>query len=206
VLFHQAFKISPGSYLEGYIAYYIPNGSTNVHFIYEEWNFEEYDRVSVKHYYKVAISYGISYGPVVLSAAEFSNKALAAGYDLEIEEDYDGHGTYWVGAHKFAPGANKAIDLPLYTIDYTLDASISNAKVEYNIYVSDVKKIVGSSKSDSGTNFQYLIRSGIDETDMISKFGVAYRIDAVNYFVVAPIEYKDEIIAFFKVLGFNISI
>lgn len=139
---------------------------------------------------------------VVTDSATFIEYAEAAGYFMIIEDDYDSFHTYWAGAHKFLPLVNKVEGNEEYVIDYTRDANITNAKVEYNIYVDNVINIGGISRtggSDS-SNIQYQINSNS------LKFGIAYRNGQVNYYVVAPAQYKAEIIAFFALLGIDAKI
>ena len=135
-----------------------------------------------------------------LTAAEFNSAAAKAGYFLIIEDDYDGAGTYWSGAFKFAPGVEKIEDNEIYVIDYTLDKSVQNSKTEYNKYVSNVYELgtSGYSGSDTGSDTQYVVRTGNGQ------FGVAYRHKEVNLYVIAPVEYKSEIVSFFDTLGYKI--
>ena len=138
-------------------------------------------------------------GDPVINADDFIRAAKKAGYTMVIEDDYDGFGTYWAGAHKFAEGAVQKEGNEIYVIDYTRDASVYNSKVEYNLYVAKVNEIGGDSFSDSGSGYQ--LQVGSSDT----KFGIAYRIGDVNLFVVADAKYKQEITAFFDAIGFSVE-
>ena len=136
----------------------------------------------------------------VLNAKNFISKAESAKYTIIIEEDYDDFGTYWAGAHKFAAGVEKIEGKEIYVIDYTRDVSVYNAEIEYLDYVDEVKQIGGNSNSGSGKNYEFQINSSA------TKFGIALRVEDVNLFVVAGAEYKDEILKFFKNVGYELKV
>jgi hypothetical protein len=137
---------------------------------------------------------------LVLHHDDFIGAAEKAGYTIIIEEDYDGFDTYWAGAHKFAPGVVEKEGNEIYVIDYTRDASIHNAKVEFILYVDKVKEIGGTEAKGSGDDYEFQANSSD------TRFGVAYRIGSVNMYVVADAEYKNEILAFLKAMDFGIDI
>ena len=137
---------------------------------------------------------------LVLHHDDFINAAKKAGYTIIIEDDYDGFNTYWAGAHKFAPGEVEKEGNEIYVIDYTRDATIHNAKVEFILYVDKVKEIGGVSVTGSGDDYEYQANSSD------TRFGVAYRIGDINMYVVADAEYKNEILAFLKAMDFGIEI
>jgi len=135
----------------------------------------------------------------VIQAQDFIRAAEKAGYTVIVEDDYDGHGTYWAGAHKFADGAEKKEGNEIYVIDYTRDKSKHNSKIEYAKYVAKVDEIGGNSHSDSGSDHQFQVNSSA------TRFGIAYRIGDVNLYVNAGAEHKDEITAFFDAIGFCVE-
>ena len=139
-------------------------------------------------------------GGLVLHHDDFINAAEKAGYTIIIEDDYDGFNTYWAGAHKFEPGAVEKEGNEIYVIDYTLDSTIHNAKVEFNLYVDKVTEIGGIEVTGSGNDYEYQANSSD------TRFGVAYRIGMVNMYVVADAEYKSEILAFLRAMDFGIEI
>jgi hypothetical protein len=232
-LFYERFMVSTGERLIGYIAYHVPRSAQNVRLVYEEWNYSGNDRTSVKHYYKTSIFY-TGAGPNTITAidaamfneraARFNGTATLSSalfpppnpsaptltyqndlndrgtgfYHLIIETDYDGYGCYWSGAHVFGPGVPKENGREIYVVDFTRDTSLHNATVEYNNYVGKVKAIGGTVNAGTGTNFQYQINTSA------TRFGVSFRVDQINLYVVADIQYKAEIINFFDVLGYNI--
>jgi len=136
----------------------------------------------------------------ILASKKFISAAESADYTMIIEEDYDGYGTYWAGAFKFAEGVEKEEDNEIYKIDYTKDQSVYNAEVEYENYIDEVKEIGGKQNSGSGKNYSFHVNSSSTE------FGIAFRVEEVNLFVVAPAEYKDEILKFFKDIGYEVKI
>jgi len=136
----------------------------------------------------------------ILAAQKFIGASEDAGYTMIIEEDYDGYGTYWAGAFEFAEGVEKVEDNEIYKIDYTKDQSVYNAEIEYANYVDEVKEIGGKQNSGSGKNYSFQVNSSSTE------FGIAFRVEEVNLFVVAPAEYKDEILKFFKDIGYGVKI
>jgi len=135
----------------------------------------------------------------VITSQEFISAAQKAGYTMIIEDDYDGFGTYWAGAHKFAEGVVQKEGNEIYVIDYTHDKTVHNSKIEYGLYVDEVKKIDGYSKSDSGSNYAFQANAGD------ARVGIAYRIGEVNLYVVADAEYREEILAFFDAIGFGVE-
>ena len=94
-----------------------------------------------------------------IEASKFISVAQSRGYVVYISEDYDGHGTYWAGAHRTRSSFNlshynslvatpKDIDNcprlqyledhKYYVIDYTIDRTVSGARTEFNLYVNGV--------------------------------------------------------------------
>ena len=137
----------------------------------------------------------------VISAAEFISAAEKLGYHMIIEDDYDGFNTFWAGAHKFPPDEQNFIEEErIYVIDYTIDASERNARVEYWLYVDQVKELGGKSLDGSGDNYEFQVNS----SDL--GFGIAYRIGTVNMLAITPPEYKDDIMRFFDIIGFGVSL
>ena len=136
----------------------------------------------------------------VIRSQDFISAGQKAGYTMIIEDDYDGFGTYWAGAHKFAEGVVQKEGNEIYVIDYTRDKTIHNSKIEYQLYVDKVKEMGGKSNSNSGSNYEFQVNSSD------KRFGIAYRIGDVNLYVVADAEYKDEIMAFFDAIGFGVEI
>jgi hypothetical protein len=223
-IFFGTFMVRPGNTLSGHVVFDIPRDSVNVRFVYEEWHFKGDDRTSVKHHYKVKIPF---VSPIVFtygSTAEnfeskaldfkyqYSNPADAAknldGYLLEIENDYDGFDTIWIGAHRYGrddTAKDQGIDAdPWYTVDFTRDRTMHNAWVEYNNYFKNVQKIGGRAftAGDRYSTVQYQIN--ISSTH----FGIAYRNGQDNYFIGPDdpadencrIEFVPEIAAFFRYL------
>jgi len=136
----------------------------------------------------------------IITADEFIVAAQKMGYFMIIEEDYDGFNTYWAGAHLFAEGVEQVEGNHIYVIDYTKDTTERNAKVEYILYVKEVKEFGGKENSGSGSNYEFQVNSSEEG------FGIAYRVGDVNLFVTAPAEYKDEIMAFFVAIGFGVEV
>ena len=138
---------------------------------------------------------------VVLLAETFIAAAEKAGYTVIIEDDYDGFKTYWAGAHKFAEGETVLKEgNEIYVIDYTKDATIHNARVEYNLYLDKIQEVGGRVVKADGNDWQYQVNIG-DE-----KIGVTYRIGDINLYCVADVEYADEILAFFAAMDFGINV
>jgi DNA-directed RNA polymerase subunit RPC12/RpoP len=138
--------------------------------------------------------------PTAVSAFTFRTEATKMGYIIIDEQNWDGSGAYWAGAFKFAPGVQEKEGNEIYVIDYTIDTTINNAIFEFNRDSGTVSQIRGTSRTGSGSNFQYRINISN------SRIGIAYRIGLVNLHVNAPIQYKDEIIAVFNAMGFSIKI
>jgi DNA-directed RNA polymerase subunit RPC12/RpoP len=148
-------------------------------------------------------SYNPHTGAPVISAEHFIDAAQKAGYYIIIEEDYDGFGTYWAGAHLFAEGETvKKEGNEIYVIDYTRDSTIHNARVEFLLYVKNVKEFGGISNSGTGNDYEFQVNSSD------TGFGIAYRIGDVNLYVTAPpdAEHKAKILAFFDAIGFGVSL
>ena len=138
---------------------------------------------------------------IVLEAETFIAAAQKAGYTIIIEDDYDGFNTYWAGAHKFAEDETVFKEgNEIYVIDYTKDATLHNARVEYNLYLDKVKEVGGKVVKDEGDEWQYQVNIG--ETQV----AVTYRISDINMYCVAPVEYTDEILAFFAAMDFGIKV
>jgi hypothetical protein len=136
--------------------------------------------------------------PAVLTPLEFTAAALKAGYAVDRDENYDGFFTLWVGAMRFDDGVEQVWGNHTLYIGYTQDRSVSNARIEYNNYVGDVKAVGGKEASGSGVDYQW--QFNMSEYQI----GIAYRIGDVNMFVVADIKYADEVLAFFDAIGFGI--
>jgi hypothetical protein len=134
----------------------------------------------------------------VISENDFISAAEKAGFTIIIEEDYDGFGTYWAGAHLFAEGVIEKEGNEIYVIDYTRDLTVYNAKVEYRLYVSNVKEFGGEEHSGSGADYEFQVNSSD------TGFGIAYRVGDVNMYVTAPPEHKEKILSFFDAIGFGV--
>jgi len=159
-----------------------------------------------------------------LAAEDFINAGKKTGYNIIVDEDYDGYATYWAGAYKFPEGVwpekhvnqvcvigqntdRRFVDeihvKRLYVIDYTLDRSLANARIEFNKDVAEMEKEVGgrpykeTGRNDSGQ--EYTIYSNSSD----KKFGVSFIVGAVNLHVLADAEYKPEILRFFSALGYE---
>jgi hypothetical protein len=139
----------------------------------------------------------------IISIDEFISASEKFGYEILIEEDYDGFNTFWAGAHLFPDEYVERIhENRVYSICYTKDASIFNSRVEYVLWVDDVTAFGGRSNHAVCENGEWEWQVNSSE----SGFGIAYRILDVNLFVTAPPEYKDRIMLFFEAIGFGVDL
>ena len=137
----------------------------------------------------------------IIRAQDFVTVAEKAGYEMIIENDYDGFGTYWAGAHIFDDNDKiREYETAIYAIEYTKDANIYNSKVEYNLYVNNVKQIGGKQNSGEGDDYQFYVSLSDQQ------IGIIYRVADVNMYAIAPAEYADKILAFFDAIGFGVEI
>jgi hypothetical protein len=139
--------------------------------------------------------------PSNITANDFRNAALKAGYFIAEDTNYDGFNTHWIGAYKNEEDAILELDGDEivsggYVIDFTRDISVSNAIVEYNLYVGTVRNIIGTSVSGTGGNYHFQMNSNTSE------FGFACRIGQINILVTAGVEHRNEILAFLNAMGF----
>jgi len=126
----------------------------------------------------------------VITAEQFSEKAAAAGYDVEDASDLYSDATECLAANKTSG------DIVVYQIYFEVFPTVAQAKLDFNYNESDLSSKGGSSASASALNYDsYKLSSG-------GYYYAMCRVENTMVYVGAPAEYKNEISDFLKTIGY----